>query len=167
MGSLHPVDAETERQFLEVLKRKVTSAVSVLVDAVRTIEELYGLEAVEAIREGRLRRGVERAAEAGAEAADNSLRAFCSALEEACRGSHEWEKIQDTDDQQAYRFTRCMWAEIFRALDAGDIGIWFCEADGPVAAAFNPRIRFRRTKTLMEGDDCCDHVYFIEKKETS
>jgi hypothetical protein len=165
MGSLqlglpHPVDAETEEQFLKILKRKMTGAVSTLVDAVRAIEERYGPSAVEAIREQRLRVRVERAAQGGAEAADNSLRAFCAALEEGCRGSHEWQKIEDTDDRQAYRFTRCMWAEIFCSLDAEEIGFWLCEADGPVAAAFNPRIRFRRTRTLMEGDDYCDHVFY-------
>jgi hypothetical protein len=24
---------------------------------------------------------------------------------------------------------------------------------------YNPRIAFKRTKTLMEGDDYCDHFY--------
>ena len=51
-----------------------------------------------------------------------------------------------------------MWADIFRSLGAEDIGLWICEGDGPAAAAFNPAIRLKRTKTLMEGDDCCDHV---------
>jgi len=49
------------------------------------------------------------------------------------------------------------------SLGAEDIGVWICEADGPIAAAFNPRIRFQRTKTLMEGNDCCDHVYYIDR----
>ncbi len=31
------------------------------------------------------------------------------------------------------------------------------------AEGFNLGIKFRRTKTLMEGDDCCDHRYTVEK----
>jgi hypothetical protein len=56
-----------------------------------------------------------------------------------------------------------LWADVFRSLDAEDIGIWICDADGPVAAAFHPSIRFGRSKTLMEGHGCCDHVYFVEE----
>ena len=168
MGSLqqalpHPVDPECEGAFLEILRRKMKGAVSMYVEWVRAIQETYGPEAVETIRDSLARKSIERAAEGGASVEDNSLRAFCTALEEGCRGSHEWEKIHDTDTRQAYEFTRCMWADIFRSLDAEDIGIWICEGDGPAAAAFNPRIRFQRTKTLMEGDDCCDHVYYVEE----
>ena len=97
---------------------------------------------------------------------DNSLRAYCQALEAGCRSSHEWEK-EDTETRQAYRFTRCLWAEVYRELDAADIGFWICEGDGPAAAAFNPAIRLSRTKTLMEGDDCCDHVYYVEEQQSN
>lgn len=167
MGSLQEallqgVDDAVEQKFLEILRRKVTGAVRRYVDAVRAVEEAYGPEGCEAMRRYQRRKLVERNAERGAVAADNSLRAFCSALEEGCRGSHEWQKLEDTERRQAYRFTRCMWAEIYRALDASDIGVWICEGDGPAASAFNPEIRFERTKTLMEGDDYCDHVFFVE-----
>jgi hypothetical protein len=174
MGSLqgalpHPVDPETEAAFLEVLKRKMMGAISMYVDAVRAAEQTCGPEAQritelrEAIRDHHQRKSVRANARRGVEAADNSLRSFCCALEEGCRGSHEWEVVEDSDTRRAYHFTRCMWAEIFRALNAEDIGMWICEGDGPAAAAFNPHIRFHRTKTLMEGDDCCDHVYYLEE----
>ena len=34
-----------------------------------------------------------------------------------------------------------------------------CGTDPHIVAGFNPEIKFNRTKTLMEGDDCCDHFY--------
>jgi hypothetical protein len=37
-----------------------------------------------------------------------------------------------------------------------------CCTDECIASAFNPQIGFRRTKTLMQGDDCCDHYYFLK-----
>jgi predicted ArsR family transcriptional regulator len=36
-----------------------------------------------------------------------------------------------------------------------------CATDPYVTEAFDPPIRFERTKTLMQGDDCCDHTYFV------
>ena len=167
MGSLQealprPVDAATEQEFLEILKRKMASAAAMTVEAVRTAQSLYGQEAYDAIRDNLLRNSVAAARERGATAGDTSVRAFCTALEGRCHGSHEWEKLEDSEDRQAYRFTRCMLAEIYRDLDAEDIGLWICDGDGPVAAGFNPRIRFQRTQTLMVGDECCDHVYYAE-----
>ena len=168
MGSLQealprPVDADTEREFLEILKRKMEATASMVVEAVRTVQLLYGQEAYEAIRDNQLQKSVAKARERGAGTVDNSVRAFCTALESHCHGSHEWQKLEDSEDRQAYRFTRCMLAEIYRGLDAEDIGLWICDGDGPVAAGFNPRIRFERKQTLMVGDDCCDHVYYLEE----
>jgi hypothetical protein len=36
-----------------------------------------------------------------------------------------------------------------------------CASDPYTAASFDG-IRFERTKTLMQGDDCCDHAYFVD-----
>jgi len=35
----------------------------------------------------------------------------------------------------------------------------FCEG-------LNPAIEFTRTKTLMQGDDCCDHAYALRAPGT-
>ncbi len=164
MGTLQellpqPVDEATERAIDELLRRKMAGAVGLFVEAVRAAQELYGPDAAERIRERMLANSVAGAAERGAQAADNSVRAYCAAMDRACLASHEWTKLEDTDTRQAYRYTRCLWAEVFRALGAEDLGLWICRGDGPAVEAFNPRIRFRRTQTLMEGADCCDHVY--------
>lgn len=37
-----------------------------------------------------------------------------------------------------------------------------CANDAYIVEGFNPRIGFRRTKTLMEGFDCCDHFYYLK-----
>ena len=157
-----PVDSETEEAILQLLHAKTASAVAMFVQAVRAAEAIYGPEAPERLRQWMLERAVARAAERGAGPGGNSLRAYCEAMDRGCRGSHEWEKLEDSDHRQAYRYTRCLWADIYRALGAEDIGLWICQADGPVVAAYNPRIRFQRTQTLMAGDACCDHAYVEE-----
>ena len=37
-----------------------------------------------------------------------------------------------------------------------------CSADEAMVSGFNPKIGFRRTKTLMQGDDYCDHYYYMK-----
>jgi len=167
MGSLqmafpHPVDAEIEQIVLGILNKKVASALSMYVDTIRAIQQAYGQQAVDALRARHLQGAIDWGMRAGATAGDRSLRGYCRALEQGCRGSQEWEKLEDTESRQAYRFTHCLWADVFVPLGAADIGFWICEADGPAAAAFNPRIRFRRTQTLMQGHPYCDHVYYTE-----
>lgn len=155
-----PVDQATERAIDELLRRKVTEAVSLFVLAVRAAQAVYGPEAAERMRAQMLQTRIAAAAERGAAAEDRSLRGYCQAMDRGCLGSHEWQKVEDSDSRQEYRYTRCLWAEAYRALGAADLGLWICESDGPVVSAFNPRIRFQRTRTLMAGDECCDHVYY-------
>jgi len=37
-----------------------------------------------------------------------------------------------------------------------------CATDPFAAESVDPPVRFLRTKTLMQGDDCCDHAYFVD-----
>lgn len=168
MGSLNnilpeKIDSEVEDVILEKIKSKMFSGAAMFVNAVRTIEEEFGAEGKEKIHKRMLVRALELGKELSYNLDDNSLINFCKVMEKSCAGTHEWEKIEENENKQAYRFTRCMWAEVFRSLNAADIGIWICEGDGPAAMAFNPDIKFKRTKTLMEGHEFCDHVFYIEK----
>ena len=59
--------------------------------------------------------------------------------------------------------TRCPYANLYRALGGEDWGFQlFCAADAELVEQFNPNIKFERTKTLMEGDDCCNHRYTMK-----
>jgi hypothetical protein len=170
MSSLQQISSESipeavEKAFLVKLRSKMFNSAVLLVETVRAIQKKYGDEGVEAIHNAFKEVAAERGKKMVCEASATTLKAFCSALEAGCAGSHEWRKIEDTDKRQAYCFTRCMQAEVFAELDALDIGFWLCEGDAPMASAFNPAIGFRRTKTLMEGHDCCDHIFYLEKEE--
>ncbi|MBM3156350.1 MAG: hypothetical protein FJ004_03585 [Chloroflexi bacterium] len=159
-----PGSEAVENAFLERLRAKMLAGTSNLMVAVEAVRAKYGKERMEVLR----RAFAEAAAESGRERAqsskDNSLRAFCTMIEKACIGSHEWEKVEDSDDRQTYRFTRCMWAEAFKECGASDIGFQlFCSTDAAIASAFNPAIRYSRTRNLMKGDDCCNHVFYLKK----
>ena len=61
--------------------------------------------------------------------------------------------------------TRCPNAELAGRL-GGNSADWLlrlpCATDPYAAESIDPPVRFRRTKTLMQGDDCCDHAYFVD-----
>jgi hypothetical protein len=83
--------------------------------------------------------------------------------------SREWihtcthEIIEDTDNVLEIKYTECIYADIFREVNAQDIGYAaFCYGDFAIFPALDPRIKVIRTKTLMQGDDCCNHRFIWE-----
>jgi predicted ArsR family transcriptional regulator len=61
------------------------------------------------------------------------------------------------------KVTRCPVAEIAKALKVEKWGfIFHCWGDEAICEGYNPEIRLRRTKTLMEGDEYCDHFYYYD-----
>ncbi len=70
------------------------------------------------------------------------------------------EILEDTDRVLQIKYTECIYAEIFREKNAQDIGYAaFCHGDFAIFSALDPRITLVRTKTLMQGDDCCNHRF--------
>ena len=94
-----------------------------------------------------------------------SLQAFAALLDEVCQATQDFRRVEDRPDRVAYCFTRCVWADHFRRLGRPDIGHWFCDGDDQWARHFNPRIGFQRTRMLMDGDECCDHTFFMDAPE--
>jgi len=152
-----------EAVVLEKMKGKMRGACSMLVRIVRALEERYGEEAKELARRALDQHVARDEKELGPPEED--LHAYLEGLEKGCAGSHEWERVTDEPDRVEYRFTRCMWAEIFRELGADDIGLWICEGDDPGIRSYNPHLRCRLTKTLMKGDPYCDHQFHVEAED--
>lgn len=60
--------------------------------------------------------------------------------------------------------TKCPIAEMAKSIDQADWGFkCYCCDDESIVKGFNPDIKFTRTKTLMEGHECCDHMYTLAK----
>jgi predicted ArsR family transcriptional regulator len=69
-------------------------------------------------------------------------------------------------NEQGYQMhvTKCPIADIAQSLNLEKWGfIFYCMGDAAICEGYNPEIRFTRTKTLMEGDDYCDHFYSYHK----
>jgi hypothetical protein len=97
---------------------------------------------------------------------DRSLQSFVGYLKNP---DHFWknvltvEIIEDTPTIFGIKVTECLWARTFREVSAPDIGYaCICHPDFALATAFNPKMRMERTKTLMQGQECCNHRWIIE-----
>jgi predicted ArsR family transcriptional regulator len=76
---------------------------------------------------------------------------------------HEYEVVRKGPEALEVRVTRCAHADVFRGLNATDVGMkMICMGDYAVVEGFNPRMRFSRPKTIMAGDDCCHFVFELE-----
>ncbi|NOR53991.1 MAG: hypothetical protein GQ536_07890 [Candidatus Aminicenantes bacterium] len=70
--------------------------------------------------------------------------------------------IEESEKAFELRITECLWAKTFLEKDAGDIGyLTICYGDLTSAKAYNPKLKLRLTKTLMQGFDCCNHRYTL------
>jgi predicted ArsR family transcriptional regulator len=91
---------------------------------------------------------------------DRSLETYIRWLTSIVTEGTRYEIVENTAASVRFRFTRCPWATCFRAIGRPEIGRFFCDADEPMIEEFSPEIGFRRTKTLMDGDACCDHHFY-------
>ena len=76
----------------------------------------------------------------------------------------EFKIIKDTSETLEYKVTKCYYAEIAKELKASDIGFALhCAWDYGFCKGLNPEIELIRTKTLMEGKECCNFKYSFKK----
>lgn len=83
-----------------------------------------------------------------------------------------WEPMREIGLQFTYKkekngfqmnCTFCPLAEYYRKLGAANWGyILHCACDASIVEGFSNKIGFSRSKTLMEGHDCCDHFYYTK-----
>lgn len=151
---------ETERAVRQVraeeLKRRLESTAWIL----RPLIDKYGPEVLEVVRASSFE-GTRRYF-AGQQIEKRDLDAVRTLLWEPILrdDAYRIELLERTATTLKYRVTKCPHAEILRAIGAADIGLCIsCAWDYAFCAGLNPKIEFTRTKTLMQGDDCCNHAY--------
>lgn len=155
-----PISPENEKVLCDLLKRKMRGSAWLAVQLLHAMEERFGPEARQVVREMAQNGEVAPRPDAGEPAED--LREFCASLDKGCVGSHRWQRVIDEPDRIGYHFTRCMHAEAYRELGEPELGYVICAGDEPAVRSYNPQLAFQRTKTLMEGAEMCDHVFYVE-----
>ena len=89
---------------------------------------------------------------------ESSLEAFATCIDLWKEGGAlEIEMLEASADRLDFNFTRCRFAEMYRALGLGDLGSSLsCQRDFALVEGFNPEIALTRTQTIMEGAAYCD-----------
>lgn len=92
-----------------------------------------------------------------------TFRASMRAMPPLYKSALDFEVVEDSPAALEYRVKHCLWAKSFRESEAGDLGYAIvCSADFAIAAAFNPKLKLAREKTLMQGQENCHFRYTME-----
>lgn len=134
------------------------------------LKEQIGVEgAQKAIGEAVRRSSIEQARRfAQAEPAGTSLDSFVEATK-------LWEKDdalriavkERTETAYVFDVVRCRYSEMYREMGLGEIGhLLSCQRDGTFCQGYDPRLKFTRTQTIMQGAPHCDFRYdFLTDEE--
>ena len=80
-------------------------------------------------------------------------------------GIWEMDVIEQTSTTYFFNVSRCPYFEKYRDLGLEEFGVEFsCCRDEPFARGFNPQLKLVRSKTIMEGADCCDFRYYLHSE---
>lgn len=157
----HRMDVSVEQHFEAIASK--------LVSLVRNLEDTLGEE-----------RAHEIISDWAEDQAVEDVRSIVESLEETIENFkdvkvllHQWvddlnenniEEVaitEEDDTKSVCMVTQCIHATVFEKLDATKIGyLLHCKQDFPAASAIHPNVGLRRSKTLMESDDCCDFEYY-------
>ncbi|MDQ2927537.1 MAG: L-2-amino-thiazoline-4-carboxylic acid hydrolase [Pseudomonadota bacterium] len=70
---------------------------------------------------------------------------------------------EHTDTRYDFDVVRCRYAEMYRSMGLGEIGqLLSCQRDGSFCEGYDPKLKFARTQTLMQGASHCDFHYVYE-----
>lgn len=71
--------------------------------------------------------------------------------------------VENKDEGIQIYCTKCPLADMAVAIGEAEWGYkFYCATDPIMVEAFNPNIGFKRTKTIMEGHECCNHFYYYK-----
>ena len=80
-------------------------------------------------------------------------------------GIWEMDVLEQTSTTYFFNVTRCPYFEKYRDLGIEAFGVALsCCRDEPFAKGFNSQLELVRTKTIMEGADCCDFRYYLQSQ---
>lgn len=129
---------------------------------IKALAERFGPELIEATREHTIESARKRFASRDLESRD--LSAVKKLLWDNLDDKFEFSLVKETPKYLEYKVTRCYLAEMANRMDAADAGFALnCAWDYGFCKGLNPDIKFTRTKTLMQGHDCCNHTYKLKK----
>jgi len=127
------------------------------------LEKRFGMDVRDIVREERAKSVETQWNAIAQQTASASIKDLIEILWEPMRqrGIVKYNIIESSDGMTCLKVTSCLFAKLVEELN---IPIdWGCELyccdDEQMVKGFNKRMKFSRSKTLMEGHDYCDHCY--------
>ena len=158
---IHKFDQEmdrgfTNKQFAEVMNRGTFQMI-------RTLQQDLGdRETVRLLNLNSDEIGRQQGKAHAESVPDLSFENFVSVFRRMADGSFlTGEVVEDTEKVFEMKVTECLSATVFREAGfEGDLGhAAVCNMDYSWPPEFNPDFKMERSKTLMQGHDCCNHRY--------
>ncbi len=150
-------DAELEDLFLHLQKREMKEKAALF----RKLKDKYGDAVLRMVGEHVIEETETKLREA--KISKRNIDGVLENLWDHTKATHEFTVARRTDSFLQLKVSRCLYAEEMRRLNAPDIGLaFYCAYDYGFCRGLNPRIKFFRTQTLMEGADGCDHTYELK-----
>ncbi|MGD2153904.1 MAG: L-2-amino-thiazoline-4-carboxylic acid hydrolase [Gemmatimonadales bacterium] len=123
-------------------------------------------EFIEMLKQASTEAGRRGGANQARSVANNDLATFVMPLTDPDRfwqHALTWEIVENSERAFEVKISECLWARTFRDAGAAEIGYaGICHGDYAWASGYNPQMRMERTKTLMQGHDCCNHRWLWE-----
>lgn len=149
---------------VNLIDRRVIEA-NALVPVIRAFGERIGLDAAKAVAQKTHENMSRQYGRACAEEKGSNIMADLAEVISswAKGGALEVAVIELTDTSYIFNVTRCRYAEKYREMGVMEFGHCLsCCRDEPFAKGFNPKIRFERSQTIMEGAPFCDFKFFLD-----
>jgi len=150
----------------EALKREdniIRTLALTFTGMMKALEEVYGEGVVDVARRGFLEATIKADKEILDTISEKTVGNYCRWINSILHLTHKYDlECNDDETDCQYTFYTCPWAKHFREFGGEKYGIFFCDADRPLAEAFSDNLGFEISKLLMEGDDCCNHHFYLK-----
>ena len=158
-----PCTAEELDQLKKKLGQSELNGVLGTAQHVKRLQDKFGAGVVEVVKQTTIQNSKEQAEKMPIAKEKRNLQAVKDLFARIADDiTYTW--AEDRPEKIKAKVTRCRWAEEFKKAGvSGAIGAALvCAFDYGFCAGFNPDMKFTRTKTIMQGDDHCDHTYELK-----
>jgi len=139
--------------FSQILEWECTEKAKLL----RIMKEHFGEEVYQVLLKAEAEEARTYYKERAKELGDNSIDTFVKESWEPSRAQGMEFTIEKTKSGVRQIITKCPLYDVAKRHGTTEEMFYaYCERDQFMVEGFNPNIEFLRTKTLMQGDDCCD-----------
>ena len=94
----------------------------------------------------------------------NSLEHFAKTVDIMSRDDALVQEVLEQDDKKlTINCIKCRFADMYKELGMPELGFLLsCGRDFAMTEGFNPKLKLKRTQTLMEGAEYCDFRFHLE-----